>query len=121
MRFVVFALVAGLVVTGARAVDLRPGDLLSAADVFGNATNISVLRIDTESGDRVVISGPDGAGGVVGSGPSISRNSNRDVGLALFDGSIWVSTSGGGKYIRVDPDTGDRTIVSGCPSFSSFP
>jgi hypothetical protein len=105
------------------AVELAPGDLLSAVALNQSAAHITILRVDPVTGDRTVISGPINSGGgtVVGEGPAITRNSGRDVGLTYADGAIWVSTSAGGKYFHVDPASGDRTIISGCPSNGSFP
>ena len=119
--FVLLLIVIALPAEQAAATELAPGDLLSAVALSLSASNASVLRVDPVTGDRTVISGPTSSGSVIGAGPAIIRNSNRDVGLTYSDGFIWASTSAGTKYIRIDPDSGDRTIVSGCPSGLAFP
>jgi hypothetical protein len=101
------------------AVELAPGDLLSAAAITGDSI-ISIIRVDPVTGDRVVISGPSGEGGtVIGSGPGIFRNADQDIGLTYADGMIWISTSAATKYLRIDPATGDRMLISGCPTLNA--
>jgi hypothetical protein len=99
----------------AAAVVLSPGDVLSAAATDSNMSQISIVRIDRTTGDRTVVSGP-----TRGAGPQIVRNSNRDIGLVYSNGMIYASWSGGARYYRIDPATGDREIFSGCTA-SGYP
>ncbi len=88
--FLLFAVAAP-----ARAIE--PGDLLSVASLSQNANGgLSVITVDPDSGERVVLSGPTGDGStVIGGGPGIFLNDGRHAGLAWSGGVIWVSASGG--------------------------
>jgi hypothetical protein len=78
----------------------QPGDILTA-----NLANRTLFRVDS-SGDRGVLSSED-----VGSGPSPRRL--VDVTLEA-DGQILMTDYLNRALVRVDPQTGDRMIFSGC-------
>jgi len=90
---------------------VEPGGTVAVAD--GRA----VYRIDLVSGDRTVLSGCADAAcsSVVGGGPAFGEPVDL---LAEPDGMLLVSYRGeGGPFgaiRRVDPATGDRTLLSGC-------
>ena len=73
-----------------------------------------LLRVDPNDGDRTLLSGCEDleCTFVMGSGPLFSRTN----GVAVVDetGDILVSDGGMGALFRVDPESGDRTVVSGC-------
>jgi len=78
----------------------QPGDILSANTATGE-----LFRVDS-SGDRGVLSSED-----VGSGPSFRQP--YDVTLEA-DGQILMADRRNRALVRVDPQTGDRMIFSGC-------
>ncbi|MBW2422036.1 MAG: hypothetical protein JRH19_26105, partial [Deltaproteobacteria bacterium] len=80
----------------------QPRDILSV-----NAATGELLRVDP-SGDRGVLSSKD-----VGSGPSLRRP--FDVTLEA-NGQVLMDDERNRALIRVNPQTGDRMIFSGCTS-----
>ena len=72
----------------------------------------AVVRVDPETGDRTIISrgiDPNGVYDMVGIGISFSL----PRGIAVEEnGSLVVVDSGEDTVVRVDPETGDRTIIS---------
>src|SRR5439155_11979044 len=65
-----------------------------------------VLRVDPRSGARVIVSGAD-----IGSGPPFGQPN----GIALeASGSLVVVDLFPPRVVRIDTDSGRRTIVSGC-------
>jgi streptogramin lyase len=82
---------------------------LLVADNFLNA----VLRVDPDSGDRTVVSGCVDAecSATVGSGPSFEGP--QDIAV-LSDGALAVVDNFLNAVLRVDLDSGNRTLVSGC-------
>lgn len=78
----------------------------------------AVIRIDLSTGDRTVLSGRRDDCALAGAGPDLF---GYDAGVADVDadGQIIAMTGGPGSsptmtLWRVDPATGDRTILSGC-------
>jgi hypothetical protein len=78
----------------------QPGDLLLANSATGE-----LLRVDA-SGDRGVLSSD-----ALGSGPSLGRL--RGVAVES-SGQVLVNDRRKRALLRVDPQTGDRTVFSGC-------
>jgi streptogramin lyase len=66
----------------------------------------SVFRIDPDTGDRSILTGPG-----VGNGPAIEGP--NDVILGPQGSAIYVSAGTSHSIVRVDPQTGDRTLISG--------
>ena len=64
----------------------------------------AIVRIEPDSGDRVVVSGPG-----VGAGPALVAPFDLEL---EADGAIVVVDPGRNAVLRVDPDTGDRAVVS---------
>ncbi len=93
--------------TGARA--------LPAAEIVVADDSTSVprlVRVDPVSGDRTVFSGcTSGCGSLVGAGPSFASPHGLTFGA---DGAVFVADPVFEAVFRVDPDTGDRTVLSGC-------
>jgi hypothetical protein len=89
-----------------------------------NLGGLNLLRIDRATGDRTPVSGcaDDACAGVVGAGPAFlgprSLAAQSDHRLVVSDRS---STPSLAAVVRVDPASGDRTVLSGCldPSCSS--
>jgi carbonic anhydrase/acetyltransferase-like protein (isoleucine patch superfamily)/streptogramin lyase len=73
------------------------------------STGSAIWRFDLATNSRVVLSGSDPSGGVVGSGPYF-QNPRRIA--VSSDGSILVSSTSSNEVFRVDPISGDRVIVS---------
>jgi hypothetical protein len=88
-----------------------PGDgSLLVAD-RSNPGLYAIVRVDTSTGDRTVVSGcaDSNCNQVVGTGPAITRL----FGIALDPSHRILAVDGQALY-RIDPTTGDRTLVSGC-------
>ncbi len=102
-----------LVPAGAGAVVLAPGDVLVLTEAIecpfpsGNA----LVRIDPVTGDRTIISGREEDCSDVGAGPQFLDAEN-----IAFEpgGDVLVADSRGMRVLRVDPATGDRSVLSGC-------
>jgi hypothetical protein len=102
--------------------DLAEDVMFDADDsiLVTNVANPSLLRVDMATGDRSVISGcaDEGCTSQVGTGPDflgprlIARE--HDGRLVLSD-RFGVTVS---AVVRVEPSTGDRTLVSGCTDTS---
>lgn len=88
-----------------RAVMLSPGDIVVGVRVPGEGG--ALFRINPMTGDRTVITSSD-----VGSGLNLQVSD----GICLdTDGTLLISNSGDfgvGRVMRVDPLTGNRTVVS---------
>jgi hypothetical protein len=92
-----------------------PGDgSLLVADRDPNNFNLyAIVRVDTSTGDRMVVSGCNDSNctQVLGTGPAITRI----FGIAAEpDGQILAADGDGRALYRIDPATGNRTLVSGC-------
>jgi streptogramin lyase len=80
----------------ARAVELRPGDIL-----LTDSRRDTVLRVDPVTGDRTLVSGSDR-----GTGPHFEY----PLGMALHpDGRIFLADQNRRAIVVIDPATGDRT------------
>ena len=83
--------------------------------LVANPLNLNLLRVNLSSGDRQVVSGCADAAcsSTVGTGPAFFAPRFIAVGP---DGLLVADRSNPGTYaiVRVDPSTGDRTVVSGC-------
>jgi sugar lactone lactonase YvrE len=87
--------------------------LESSGDALVTATQRSVFRVDAASGDRTILSGclDTACSSVIGGGPEFIG----PRGIAVdSSGDILVSDRTLGSVLRVDPTSGDRTVVSGC-------
>jgi hypothetical protein len=71
----------------------------------------AIVRVDPADGSRTIVSGctSEACGTVVGAGPPIGRL----FGIVREPGDT-IAVADGQAVYRVDPATGDRTIVSGC-------
>jgi streptogramin lyase len=87
--------------------------LESSGDALLTATQRSVFRVDAASGDRTILSGcsDTACSSVIGVGPEFISPSGITVELS---GDILVSDWTLRSVLRVDPTSGDRTVVSGC-------
>ncbi len=102
----------------AGGVALQPGDIVVGAHIesAGSSSN-ALLEIDPATGDRTVISDD-----TTGSGPSLNYGGtgpNRDqISYISYepDGSLLVTlengVGGASALMRVDPATGDRTLIN---------
>jgi DNA-binding beta-propeller fold protein YncE len=105
----------------------NPNGIAVAADGYlvvdggSTASNPVVARVDPTTGNRTIVSGIDPATGeIIGSGPRFNFPSAITVEL---DGSL-VVVSGLVDFtalVRIDPDSGDRTIVSSNPLARNLP
>ncbi|RIL00122.1 MAG: hypothetical protein DCC71_19100 [Proteobacteria bacterium] len=93
------------------------GIAVGAGDAIFVADDLAVFRIDPLSGDRTRVSGclDEACAGAVGTGPSFGRPADVAVD---GDGALLVTYRVEGVPFgalrRVDPASGDRTLVSGC-------
>lgn len=89
------------------AVMLDDAGMIIAADILAN----QILRIDPLTGNRTIVSGDS-----LGSGPMFTAPFDviraPDGAILVADGSV-LSLGDSSKILRVDPITGDRTMVSG--------
>ncbi|HVU87161.1 MAG TPA: PEP-CTERM sorting domain-containing protein [Pirellulales bacterium] len=114
--------VSFLIVSIAHGVTLQPGDVVVGVDLgTGKNPDFALLEIDPATGNRTVISDNS-----IGTGPSLYYNYVSDIGIDFpaipyisyqADGSLLVTvaspnSSTGSALLRVDPATGDRTLVS---------
>lgn len=76
----------------------------------------TLWRLGPESGDRVVLSGCDDPDCTTTTGTGATFDFVRHVAVEE-DLSILVTRSPGG-IVRIDPTTGDRTLVSGCDTIA---
>ena len=82
-----------------------------------------VVRVDPQTGDRTHVSGCTAldaekrcVGEIIGAGPAF----DRPAALAVeATGDLVVVDEGLGAVVRVDPHTGERTLVSGCPAIDA--
>jgi predicted small integral membrane protein len=79
-------------------------------------SHAEITRVDPLTGNRVVIASPTvGTGAPVTSHPFSDNNPLQLFGIAVgSNGSIFTTASGSGRseLLRIDPVTGDRTVVS---------
>ena len=99
---------------------LEPGQLLTVVSL-GQSGGLSVMRIDLTTGDRDVLSGPTGFGSVRGAGPSIQTFGNTDGPELVQSNDDFIYVSSASRYFKIDPVTGDRSIVSGCSNDFTAP
>ncbi len=99
---------------GPRSVALQTDQRLIVTDRSSPPVS-ALLRVDPASGDRTLLSGcaDPSCGSIVGAGPAF----DRVLGTAVEPGgSILVADRF--AVLRVDPDTGDRSVLSGCSDAS---
>jgi hypothetical protein len=90
--------------------------------LVANPLDLNLLRVDLASGDRTVLSGCADAAcsATIGAGPAFFAPRFVSIGPS---GLLVADRSNPGFYaiVRVDPATGDRSVVSGCgdPSCSA--
>ena len=93
------------------------GNALIATDVE-DCSSDTLLVIDRATGGRRALSGPDIGCTRVGAGDPISEITA--MGLAP-DGTIWAGDGdGSARVLRIEPDTGDRSVTSGCATIENF-
>ncbi len=98
-------------VIGSGPVFLGPVGLVretSGQLLVGDQPSATVFRVDPASGDRTIVSGPSR-----GDGPSFTGFLKQFALEAEGDLLAVVGSEGQGRVFRVDPVSGDRTIVSG--------
>jgi len=87
------------------------GNALIGTDV-GDCSSDTILVLDRSTGDRRVLSGPDASCALVGSGDPISEINALEL---TPDGVIWAADGdGSARVVRVETDTGNRSVASGC-------
>jgi streptogramin lyase len=92
---------------------LRMLALESSGDALVTTTQRSVFRVEAVSGDRMILSGCSDAAcsSVIGAGPEFAV----PYGIAVeSSGDILVIDASLKSVLRVDPTSGDRTVISGC-------
>jgi hypothetical protein len=93
--------------TVAQAVTLHPGDILVSGTILVGNKNYGIVDINPTTGNRTIITDNE-----VGSGPSPPISSYNYLTLAP-DGSILATDWGNpGQLYRIDPNTGNRTVIS---------
>jgi sugar lactone lactonase YvrE len=93
--------------------DLTLLTLESSGDALITAIQRSVFRVEAASGDRTILSGcsDTACSSVIGGGPEFIS----PTGIAVeSSGDILVIDWTLGSVLRIDPTSGDRTVVSGC-------
>jgi len=92
-----------------------PWDIAVEADgqlVVADRMLKAVLRVDPANGNRSILSDAD-----TGSGPDLGGRDGRPNGIAVeADGTLVVTVAGFEAVLRIDPLTGDRTVLSNSPS-----
>lgn len=91
---------------------LSPGDILVAdigLDPYGDGP-LGIFKVDPVTGNRTTVSGFGYSGSSVGSGPSFLE---PFAVVAAPGGDLYVSGGFTDSIYRVDPDTGNRTRISG--------
>lgn len=111
-------LVSALILSGAApagALVLNPGDILTIESIPGGPPPLSVLlRVDPVTGASEIISDPNH-----GVGPDLTLIGNAESAIAIeASGQILVTAvlpapSDEVVILRIDPATGDRTVVAG--------
>ena len=104
----------------ARALALNPAD---PNIIYATSFNEQgVFEIDISTGDRTIISTAGGglSGQVVGAGTAIGAPLGIHVDT---DGSLLIAdlSTGGGAIVRVDPATGDRTLITAADNAAQTP
>ncbi|QIL89275.1 hypothetical protein GNX18_05475 [Microbulbifer sp. SH-1] len=90
-----------------------PEDLVVEADgrmlvLDGEDDEAVIVAVDTQSGDRSILSGKDAAGDLIGAGPAF----NGIQSLALDAANNRLFAAQRGALFAVDLETGDRTLIS---------
>ena len=84
---------------------------ISGQLIVGDQPSATIFRVDPNSGDRAVVSGPDRGDGPPFTGRIKQFALEADGNLLLVVGSV--SQGGEGRIFRIDPNSGDRAVVSG--------
>ena len=79
--------------------------------LVGDQPSATIFRVNPNSGDRAVVSGPDRGDGPPFTGRIKQFALDSYGNLLLVVGSV--SQGGDGRVFRIDPANGDRTVVSG--------
>ncbi|MCE2433034.1 MAG: hypothetical protein J4F29_08970 [Candidatus Latescibacteria bacterium] len=79
--------------------------------IVGDQPSATIFRVDPNSGDRAVVSGPGRGDGPPFTGRIKQFALEADGNLLLVVGSV--SQGGEGRIFRIDPTNGDRMVVSG--------
>ncbi len=79
--------------------------------IVGDQPSATIFRVDPNSGDRAVVSGPGRGDGPPFTGRIKQFALDADGNLLLVVGSV--SQGGEGRIFRIDPNSGDRAVVSG--------
>ncbi|MEM9177745.1 MAG: hypothetical protein AAGC67_21245 [Myxococcota bacterium] len=97
---------------------LQPGDVVVRTSLPGCGGESALVQIERTSGDRIPLTGQDAACRSLGSGPLLYGVNGTVV---APDGQVYVANVSFGpsgpaqlQILAVDPDTGDRSVVSGC-------
>jgi hypothetical protein len=99
---------------------LAEGDLVAAGFHVNCFEAATIFRIDPVTGARTILSGLDDNCLAVGAGEPVVFPSGLE---ALSDGTILVSDEGDfsgddDRVLTIDPDTGSRSVISGCSTAS---
>ncbi len=76
--------------------------------LVGDQPSATIFRVNPNSGDRTVVSGPGRGEGPPFTGPIKQFALDSDGNLLVVVGS-----EGNGQVFRIDPNSGDRTVISG--------
>ena len=106
-----------------RALAVEPGGTVIVAALFPGA----LIRVDPVTGDRSIVSGcsdqnstgPSGCSNPVGLGRLFGQSTGPGPIVVEEDGGLLVGDTVEGVVFHVNPETGDRTIVSGCTETQS--
>lgn len=79
--------------------------------LVGDQPSATIFRVDPNSGDRTTVSGPTRGDGPPFTGRIKQFALEADGTLLVVVGSV--SQGGDGRIFRIDPDSGDRMVVSG--------
>ncbi len=73
-----------------------------------------IFRIDPQTGDRTIVSGcvDDFCSSIRGGGPDFVLDLSTASRLTIVDGALLLADVGMRSIVRVDPETGNRTVVS---------
>jgi len=95
---------------------LVEGDILVAMSRYAlcSVSADALIRVDRSTGDRLTLSGLDGdCSTIVGTGDDLVEANGI---LLRDDGTVLIADGDGGigRLVSIDPQTGNRTVLSGC-------
>jgi len=102
---------SGPVFANPQAVAAEPEGTLVV--IYNRPSTQAVVRVNPQTGDRTVISGCVDLGCTDRRGNGARFAGRRSIAIAP-DGSLAVTDTRRRGVLRIDPDTGDRTVITGC-------